>query len=108
MVVDVNASGASSPRPPRLVRGSLVTLRRRCGKPSCYCADGVQLHANPALTYSQDGKTRIVALREADVPAVEAALERYRQRRERLDEQATDGIEALRSWVAHRRERARR
>ena len=108
MLVDVNSSGGSSPRPPRLVRGSLVTLRRRCGKPSCYCADGVELHANPALTYSQDGKTRIVALREADVPAVAAAVERYRQRRERLDEQATDGIEALRTWVAHRRERARR
>ena len=83
-------------------------LRRRCGKPSCYCAQGERLHANPALSYSQDGKTRIVALREADLPAVKAALERYQQRREQLEEQATDGIETLRTWVAHRRDRARR
>ena len=27
-------------RVPRMLRGSLVTLRRRCGKPNCHCADG--------------------------------------------------------------------
>ena len=108
MGVDMNASSGSSPQPPRVVRGSLVTLRRRCGEPSCYCAQGERLHANPALSYSQDGETRIEALRDPDAPAVKAALERYRQRRDRLDEQATHGIETLRIWVAHRRERARR
>jgi hypothetical protein len=97
-----------TPRPPRLLRGSLVTLRRKCGKASCRCSDGEQLHANPALSYSQDGRTRIVALRAADVATVAAALERYQQRRDRLDEQATDGIETLRTWVAARRQRARR
>jgi len=99
---------APAPAPPRLLRGSLVTLRRKCGKTSCRCADGEQLHANLALSYSQDGRTRIVALREADAPAVAAALERYQARRDRLDTQATDGIETLRTWVAARRARARR
>lgn len=27
-------------RIPQMLRGSLVTLRRRCGKPSCRCAEG--------------------------------------------------------------------
>lgn len=87
-------------RPPRLVRGSLVTLRRKCGKAACRCADGEQLHENPALSFSDSGRTRIVALRPEDVPAVEAALDRYQQARERLEADAAAGIKALRTWVA--------
>ena len=25
---------------PRMIRGTVVTQRRRCGKPNCHCADG--------------------------------------------------------------------
>lgn len=98
----------SIPGPPRVLRGSLVTLRRKCGKSSCRCADGEQLHTNPALSYSHNGRTRIVALRDEDVATVAAALERYQQRRAKLDDETNAGIESLRAWVAARRERARR
>ena len=47
-----------SERMPGLLRGSLVTLRRRCGKPSCRCAVGEQLHETPALSHSEGGRTR--------------------------------------------------
>lgn len=96
------------PRPPRVVRGSLVTLRRKCGKATCRCADGEQLHENAALTFSHAGRTRIVALRPEDVPAVQAALDRYQTARDRLEADAVAGIEALRTWVAARREQDRR
>jgi hypothetical protein len=95
-------------RPPRLVRGSLVTLRRKCGKPACHCSDGEQLHENVALSVSEAGRTRIVALRPADVPTVAAALGRYAAAREKLEAQADAGVEALRAWVATRRDRERR
>ena len=95
----------ATPRPPRLVRGSLVTLRRKCGKPSCRCADGEQLHENPALSFSEQGRTRIVALRPEDLATVEAALGRYRTARDKLEQDAAAGIEALRVWVAARRQR---
>jgi hypothetical protein len=94
-------------RPPRLVRGSLVTLRRKCGKAACRCADGEALHENPALSFSEGGRTRIVALRPADVPAVQTALARYATAREQLEADATAGVEALRAWVAARREAER-
>ena len=93
------------PRPPRLLRGSLVTLRRKCGKAACRCADGQQLHENPALSFSQGGRTRIVALRPDDVAAVERALSRYQAARDELDADAAAGVDALRAWVAARRER---
>lgn len=101
-------SARRPPRPPRVVCGSLVTLRRKCGKAACRCADGEQLHENPALSFSQGGRTRIVALRPADMPAVHAALDRYEAARGRLEADAAAGIEALRDWVAARRQRDRR
>ncbi len=87
-----------------LLRGSLITLRRRCGKPNCRCATG-EPHETPALSYSHKGRTRTVTLREDDLDEVAAALERYRAARERLEQDAQAGIEALWVWTAARRER---
>lgn len=81
---------------PRLVRGSLITLRRRCGKPNCHCANGAA-HETPALSYSVEGRTRTVTLRAEDLPVVAAALERYAAARQRLEDEALAGIEALRA-----------
>lgn len=91
-------------RAPRLVRGSLVTLRRRCGKANCRCAQGAP-HETPALSYSVQGRTRTVALRSEDLPVVQAALERYAVARQRLEDDALAGIEALRARVARRGDR---
>ncbi len=95
-------------RVPRMLRGSLVTLRRRCGKPSCRCADGQQRHEAPALSYSDHGRTRVVMLAEADVAAVAAALERYRTAKAELEEQASTGLTALTQRVAAERADRRR
>ena len=84
---------------PRLLRGSLITLRRRCGKPNCRCADGAP-HETPALSYSVEGRTRTVTLRSEDLPAVKAALARYAASRQRLEDDALAGIEALRARTA--------
>lgn len=81
---------------PRVVRGSLITLRRRCGKPTCRCAEGVP-HETPALSYSFQGRTRTVTLRSEDLPAVQAALERYAVARQRLEDEALSGIDMLRA-----------
>lgn len=74
-----------------LLRGSLITLRRKCGKPTCSCADG-EMHATPALSYSVKGKTRILTLRRADVPAVKRALINYRMAVAELEKKALAGI----------------
>ena len=42
-----------------LVRGSLITLRRKCGTPTCSCAKG-QPHESPALSYSIAGATKML------------------------------------------------
>lgn len=87
-------------RVPQLLRGSVVTQRRRCGKPNCRCADGEQLHESPALSYSTGGRTRTVVLSEADVPAVTAAVERYRARLAELERAANAGLVTLTDRLA--------
>lgn len=81
---------------PPVVRGTLITMRRRCGKATCRCADG-EPHESPALSVSLSGRSVTISLRPAEVPAVAAALARYHSAREELEEQAAQGVEALRS-----------
>ena len=49
----------------------------------------------PALSVSQQGKTRILTLRPAQVPAVRAALRRYHQAQGQLERQAAAGLRCL-------------
>lgn len=81
---------------PPMLRGSLITMRRRCGKPTCRCVDGTALHESPALSVSLSGRSVTVSLRTAEVPAVAAALARYQSARDALEAQASAGVAALR------------
>jgi hypothetical protein len=87
-----------------LLRGSLVTLRRRCGKPNCRCAEGVP-HQTPALSYSVEGRTKTVTLREQDLEVVVAGLARYERARRALEAEALAGNTALAVRLADRRRR---
>jgi hypothetical protein len=82
-----------------LLRGSLITLSRRCGNPACRCAKG-ELHQTPALSWSVMGKTKMLTLREQDLPVVQQALARYKKALADLDQQAMEGIATLREQIA--------
>ena len=79
---------------PPVLRGSLIRLRRKCGKPNCHCAQG-QPHSCPALSYSQNGKTKLLTLPPVQLPQVRAALKRYRRDVLRLEQQANAGLRQL-------------
>jgi hypothetical protein len=74
-----------------LIRGSLITLKRKCGKPTCACADG-EPHTTPALSYSVKGKTHILTLRSSDVPMIRQALNNYKMAVAELEKKAISGI----------------
>jgi hypothetical protein len=82
------------PPVPSVLRGSLICLRRKCGKPNCHCREG-QAHASPALSFSQRSKTKILTLPRALVPQVRAAITRYLQNQKRLERQANAGLRQL-------------
>lgn len=87
---------------PLVLRGSLTTFRRRCGKPTCHCAGG-EPHESPALVFTEGGRTKTVTLSEAEVPEVRAALARYEHARTELESAADAGIGVLRDRRAARR-----
>ena len=88
-----------------MIRGSVVTHRRRCGKPNCHCADGEALHEETVLTYSQRSRTRSVTLPASEVAAVRAAVERYRSALARLETAGETGRDELLARLARRRGR---
>ena len=91
---------------PLLLRGSLIVLRRKCGKRACHCAEGVA-HETPALSVSVAGVTQILTLRRQDLPEVRAALRRYAQALTALDRQALGGLAQLRKRLVWEKAAAR-
>lgn len=60
-----------------LLPGSLYTLRRRCGKPTCHCARG-ELHANTVLSYRGQGRPQNITLPPEQLREVRKLTEDYR------------------------------
>ena len=89
---------------PEMLRGSVVTHRRRRGEPTGRCAPGGRLHEPVGLSYAQARRTGLVMLEPEEVDAVRAATERFREARADLEAQAEANLAALLA----RRGRARR
>jgi hypothetical protein len=79
-----------------MLRGTLTTFRRRCGKPTCRCVGG-EPHESPALAYTDGGRTKTLTLADADVAEVAAGLARFGAARAELERAADAGIAALRA-----------
>ncbi len=94
-------------RMPTILRGSLITLRRKCGSHACRCLKN-NLHETPVLSYSLKGATKMLALRLHDVPKVAAALKRYQHSLRTLDQRALAGIHALRQFIQKEKARSRK
>jgi len=61
-----------------LLKGTVYPLRRRCGKPSCRCAQG-KLHESLVLTASVGGRTRLQSLSEDKIERARELTQRYQQ-----------------------------
>jgi hypothetical protein len=64
-----------------LLPGSLYTLRRKCGKPTCHCSCG-ELHKSTVLSYRGQGKPRNLATTPEHLPALRAMTDHYRRCRQ--------------------------
>ncbi len=60
-----------------LRKGTLVTVRRKCGKPNCRCATG-QRHTAKYLSVKEQGKTRMIYVPQAAETKVAKQAQRYR------------------------------
>lgn len=91
---------------PRLLRGSVVVHRRRCGGPTCHCSDGVSLRASTVLSYSQGGRTRFIMLPADAIEPVRCATERYGAEKARPEAKADQGLAELTRALAPRERRS--
>ena len=94
-----------------LLPGTLYTLRRRCGKPTCHCAQG-ELHASTVLSYRGQGRPQNITPPPEHFFAVQKLTDDYRQFRqartqlrrwERQIQKLIDDIEAARVQEGERR-----
>jgi hypothetical protein len=89
-----------------LVKGSVYTLRRRCGKPTCGCTQG-HLHGTVVLSWSEAGRTRLRSLppsRRGDVRAAVRRYQRFRRARARLVKLHAQMLRLIDALEAGRRE----
>ncbi|MGH9150889.1 MAG: DUF6788 family protein [Acidimicrobiales bacterium] len=87
---------------PKMVRGTVMVHRRRCGKANCRCAEGEELHEQVILSYSKQSRARSVSLPGELVEPVRAATARYRAARQKLEAEASAGLETLVAQLGRR------
>ena len=61
-----------------LIRGSVYTLRRKCGKAVCRCQEG-HLHESWVLSVPEKGRKRLRAVPQGQRPQWQQMTERYRR-----------------------------
>jgi len=78
------------------LHGSLITLTRRCGKPSCRCAaDDQARHSSLCLGQTHAGKTTSVHVPTALEPQVRQWVDNFQQATRLLEQLSQQGRERL-------------
>lgn len=89
-----------------LVKGSVYTLRRRCGKPTCGCARGAR-HGTLVLSWSEGGRTRLRTIppgRQGEIQGGVRRYQRFRRARARLVKLHAQMLALIDALEAGRRE----
>ena len=63
-----------------LIKGNVYEIARKCGKPSCVCTEG-QLHRSMVLSWSHQGKTRLMTIPPEKSDRLRAGSQQYLQYR---------------------------
>lgn len=88
-----------------MARGSLLVLKRRCGKKNCRCVEG-ELHESWVISYNVQGRTKMLIVPAEELGTAKKAAARYRKALEELNARGFAGIEQMRRvWSANKRGR---
>jgi len=83
--------------PPDGLPGSLALTHRRCGKPSCHCAEA-QGHPVWSLTFMAEGSKRVERIPEDWIESVRIRVEAGRKFKEAVAEIFAANAELLTLW----------
>ena len=90
--------------PENALGGHLAMTDRRCGKPTCHCANG-QGHPRWTLSYSFEGKKRVEVLSESLAAELAPLVEQGRELREAVMEVLAINLQLLSLWREEQRSR---
>lgn len=82
--------------------GSLALTHRRCGKPTCHCAQGTG-HPMWSLTFMVDGKKRVERIPDEWVEEVRRRVEAGREFKRAVTEVLTANAQLLALWRKQQR-----
>jgi hypothetical protein len=72
-----------------MIRGSVVKLKGKCGKPNCACAhDPEREHVRYYLSSSQAGRTQMVYIPKKRLPEIEEGIRAWKAFKETAKELA--------------------
>ena len=92
-----------------MLRGSVVSYRRKCGKPSCVCAEDVRRrHPSLFLTVRLDGRTRTLHVRKADEAKVRKLVANYVELKGAVEEVTRYEVSKLSRQASDRRRMQKR
>ena len=61
-----------------LIKGTVYEQRRKCGKPTCHCANG-EPHRSMILSRSDEGRTKLMAIPSGHLKDLQLLTERYQR-----------------------------
>ena len=93
--------------PPNALPGSLAQTRRRCGKPTCHCADG-EGHPIWSLTFMAGGKKRVERVPDEWVEQIRPLVEQGREFKEAVAEVFAANAQLLALWRQQSRKKKRK
>ena len=85
------------PDPPDALPGSLALTHRRCGTPTCHCANG-EGHPLWSLTFMVDGKKRVERIPDEWVEQIRPLVEQGREFKDAVAEVFAANAQLLALW----------
>ncbi len=62
-----------------MIRGTYVETHRKCGKPTCWCANDSKGHPSYQISWTKDAKSRSKAIPREDIFWIKEMTENYRK-----------------------------
>ena len=80
-----------------VIKGSVYEMKRYCGRPNCRCAKNKAPHKSMFLSFTYQGKTRLVPIKKDQIPQIKKRISDYKELKAGIDELARINAELLRN-----------
>ena len=80
-----------------VIKGSIIEMKRFCGKKNCKCAKTKITHKSLFLSFRYKGKTKMIPIKKEQILEIKARISNYKELKAAIDELTRINAELLRS-----------